>query len=198
MGDITEVLKQIKESVAAKRGLEPEAILRIVKVLSNAFRGGKKVLLCGNGGSATEAQHLASELTGKFYLHRPSLPAIALTDNSSSLTAIANDYGYDSVFSHQLQGLVNEGDVVIGISTSGNSINVILALEEAKRHKAITVAFTSHGGKLGEIADYIISVPSKCTPRIQEAHMTAAHIICYFVENELFGDRDSNVPESDH
>jgi D-sedoheptulose 7-phosphate isomerase len=186
MVDEPEVLRQIEESIAAKRGLNPETLIEIAKVIINAFRGGKKVLLFGNGGSAADAQHIACELAGKFYLDRSPLPAIALTTNTSSLTAIANDYGYDMVFLRQLQKLVQGGDVVIGISTSGSSPNVVAAIGEARRCGAITVAFTGQGGELKDCADHVISVPSRDTPRIQEAHITAGHIICYLVERELF------------
>jgi D-sedoheptulose 7-phosphate isomerase len=142
---------------------------------------------------SADAQHIAGELAGKFYLDRDPLPAIALTTNTSSLTAIANDYGYDQVFARQLRGLVNKGDIVIGISTSGSSPNVTIAMEEAKRHGAIIIAFTGQGGKLKEIAEYVLSIPSTDTPRIQEAHITAGHIIAYLVEEALFGE---NRPSS--
>jgi len=118
------------------------------------------------------------------------LPAIALTTNTSSLTAIGNDYGYEEVFARQVKGLVREGDIVIGISTSGNSPNVLRAIEEAKRLGVTTIAFTGQGGRLRELAEYVLSVPSKDTPRIQEAHITAGHIICYLVEEALFGEKD--------
>lgn len=183
------IKNQIEESIVLKRHLQSEVklLISIAEELSQAFRRGNKVLLFGNGGSAADAQHIAAELSGKFHLQRESLPAIALTTNSSSLTAIANDYGYDEVFVRQLQGLVAEGDVVIGISTSGNSPNVLLAMEEAKRRGAITIAFTGKGGKLKEIADHVLCLPSSDTPRIQEAHITAGHVICYLVEQALFG-----------
>ena len=188
MSDEAEVLRQIEESIEVKRELKPEVVVEMAKVMVNAFQSGNKVLLFGNGGSAADAQHIACELAGKFYLHRSPLPAIALTTNTSSLTAIANDYGYEHVFLRQLRGLMQEGDIVIGISTSGGSPNVIAAIEEAKRGGAITMAFTGQNSKLGEIADYVLSVPSSNTPRVQEAHITAGHIICYLVEKELFND----------
>jgi D-sedoheptulose 7-phosphate isomerase len=182
------ITKQIEDSIDLKRYLQREAktLLAIAEVLTQAFQNGNKVLLFGNGGSAADAQHIATELAGRFYRDRPSLPAIALTTNTSSLTAIANDYGYENVFSRQLQGLVKRGDVVIGISTSGSSPNVVSGLEEAKRRGAITIAFSGEGGKISQIADYVLSIPSKDTPRIQEAHITAGHIICYLVEESLF------------
>jgi len=190
MTDQEEVIKnQIEESIVLKRYLQSEIklLITIAEELSQAFRKGNKTFLFGNGGSAADAQHIAAELSGKFKLEREPLPAISLTTNSSSLTAIANDYGYDRVFVRQLQGLMAEGDVVIGISTSGNSPNVLLAMEEARRRGAITIAFTGKGGKLKEIADYVLCIPSSDTPRIQEAHITAGHIICYLVEQTLFG-----------
>jgi D-sedoheptulose 7-phosphate isomerase len=183
------IAKQIEESIHLKKQLKRNARIleTIANLLTQAFKNGHKVLLFGNGGSAADAQHLACELAGKFCRDRAPLPAIALTTNTSSLTAIANDYGYDVVFARQVRGLVTPGDVVIGISTSGDSPNVLLAIEEAKQHGAVTIAFTGEGGKLKEMADYVLSVPSSDTPRIQEAHITAGHIICYLVEEALFG-----------
>lgn len=183
------IKSQIEESIRLNKYLatEVEILMSIADKLVRSFRRGNKVLLFGNGGSAADAQHIASELAGRFYRDREPLPAIALTTNTSSLTAIANDYGYETVFVRQLQGLVKEGDVVIGISTSGNSPNVLLAIKEANRCSAVTIAFTGKGGKLRELADYTLSIPSEDTPRIQEAHITAGHIICYLVEEELFG-----------
>ena len=184
-----EVRKQIEESISLKKYLQLDAavLMTIAEQIAEALRKGNTVFLFGNGGSAADAQHIASELTGKFYLDRPPLPAIALTTNTSSLTAIANDYGFENVFARQLSGLVKKGSVVIGISTSGISPNVVLGIEEAKRLGAVTIAFTGQGGKLKEVADYVLSIPSTDTPRIQEAHITAGHIICYLVEEALFG-----------
>jgi D-sedoheptulose 7-phosphate isomerase len=187
-----EIVRQIEDSVALHGYLQKQVgLLTIIAgLLVEGFRRGNKVLLFGNGGSAADAQHIASELAGKFYRDRAPLPAIALTTNTSSLTAIANDYGYEDVFARQVKGLAREGDAVIGISTSGNSPNVLRGVEEARRLGAITIAFTGQGGKLKNLADYVLSVPSKDTPRIQEAHITAGHIICYLVEEALFGDKD--------
>ena len=183
------IKNQINESIKLKEYLttQVEILMSIADELVRGFRSGNKVLLFGNGGSAADAQHIAGELAGKFYRDREALPAITLTTNTSSLTAIANDYGYETVFVRQLQGLVKKGDVVIGISTSGNSPNVLLAIEEAKRCGAVTIAFTGKGGKLKELVDYALSIPSEDTPRIQEAHITAGHIICYLVEEAIFG-----------
>jgi D-sedoheptulose 7-phosphate isomerase len=185
----SKIIEQIEESVELRKALKTQVdlLLKIAEQVIQAFRKGNKVLIFGNGGSAADAQHIACELAGKFYLDREPLPAIALTTNTSSLTAIANDYSYEAVFARQLRGLAKKGDVVIGISASGESSNVLRAIKEAKRHGAITVAFTGRGGKLKNLADYVLSIPSADTPRIQETHITAGHIICYLVEEALFG-----------
>jgi D-sedoheptulose 7-phosphate isomerase len=187
------IVKQIEDSIKLKKYLQKEAknLVAMADLLVNAFRKGNKVLLFGNGGSAADAQHIACELAGKFYLDRAPLAAIALTTNTSSLTAIGNDYGCEEVFARQVESLVKRGDIVIGISTSGKSPNVLRGVEEAKRLGATTIAFTGRGGRLKKLADYVLSVPSVDTPRIQEAHITAAHIICYLVEQALFGNRKS-------
>lgn len=185
------VVKQIEESINLKGYLLSEAqnLIKISQQLIRALKNGNKILLCGNGGSAADAQHIAAELAGRFNYDRDSLPAIALTTNTSSLTAIANDYGYEAVFAKQVQGLAKKGDVVIAISTGGNSPNVVLAIEEAKKKEAITIGFVGkQGGKLKELVDYIIHVPSNNTPRIQETHIFVGHIICGLVEECLFGD----------
>lgn len=185
------VVKQIEESINLKGYLLSEAqnLIKISQQLIHALKNGNKILLCGNGGSAADAQHIAAELAGRFNYDRDSLPAIALTTNTSSLTAIANDYGYEAVFAKQVQGLAKKGDVVIAISTGGNSPNVVLAIEEAKKKEAITIGFVGkQGGKLKELVDYIIHVPSNNTPRIQETHIFVGHIICSLVEEYLFGD----------
>jgi len=189
----TNIVKQIEDSIRLKKYLQKEAknLMAIADLLVDAFRKGNKVLLFGNGGSAADAQHIACELAGKFYLDRTPLPAIALTTNTSALTAIGNDYGYEEIFSRQLKALVKEDDIVIGISTSGKSPNVLRGIEEAKRLGATTIAFMGQGGRLKELADYMLSVPSVDTPRIQEAHITAGHIICYLVEQALFGNMKS-------
>lgn len=192
MGKETEIIRQIEKSISLKKQLQKEAktLIVISSQLTQAFKRGNKVFLFGNGGSAADAQHIACELVGKFYRDRDALPAIALTTNTSSLTAIGNDYGYEELFARQIKGLVRKGDVVIGISTSGESPNVIRGIETAKRIGAITVAFTGQEGKLKELPDYVLSIPSTDTPRIQEAHIVAGHIICYLVEEALFGDSE--------
>ena len=168
-----------------------EVIAQIAEEVVDAYKRGNKVLWFGNGGSAADAQHLACELVSKFYLERKALASIAFTTNTSELTAIANDYDFEHVFARQVEALANAGDIVIGISTSGNSANVIAGIEEAKRRGAITIAFTgASGGKLkgnGNV-DYLLTVPSEDTPHIQESHIMIGHIICYLVEKGLFGD----------
>jgi D-sedoheptulose 7-phosphate isomerase len=183
------VARQVRDSIALKEHLMAQAglIIQIATQTAEAFRRGNKVLLFGNGGSAADAEHIACELAGRFHADREPLPAIALSSNTASVTAIANDFGYDQVFARQLRGLVTKGDVVVGISTSGASANVIVGIQEAERKGAITVAFTGGAGRLGQIARYALSMPSSDTPRIQESHITAGHIISYLVEQSLFG-----------
>lgn len=187
------VKKQVNDSIETKKSLTPKNIETIVKIsdaIVNAYKGGKKVAWFGNGGSAADAQHLACELVSKFYIDRRGLPSIALNTNTSLLTAVANDYDFQNVFSRQIEALVNEGDVVIGISTSGTSKNIVAGIYEAKKKKAITVGLTgSSGGDIKNIVDFLVNVPSKDTPRIQESHIMIGHIICYLVEKELFGSK---------
>ncbi len=163
-------------------------IEEISKKIIYAYNNKKKVVLFGNGGSAADAQHIAAEFVGKFYKDRESLPSLAFHTNTSVLTATANDFGYDLVFERQVSSFVEEGDVAIGISTSGNSPNVIKGLIKAKEKGAITVGFTGQKKcKIEEIVDISLKIPSTDTPRIQEGHITVGHIICYLVEKELFG-----------
>jgi D-sedoheptulose 7-phosphate isomerase len=179
-----EIWRQARESASLNTCLLREAVLLldIAELLVKAFRGGKKVMIFGNGGSAADAQHIAAELSGKLYIEHTPLPALSLTANTSVLTAVANDYTFEDVFARQVGGLAQKGDVVIGISTSGNSPNVLKGIREAKRKGAVTIAFTGQGGRLGKAADYTLDVPSKDTPRIQEAHILAGHLICYLIE----------------
>jgi D-sedoheptulose 7-phosphate isomerase len=182
----------IEASIATKHSLleSADVVSRVAKVselLIGALKQGNKVLLFGNGGSAADAQHLAAELVGRFAMERPGLAAIALSENSSCITSIANDYGFDRVFSRQLEALARTGDVAIGISTSGNSLNVGLALSAAKKKGLHTVALTGRtGGDLLHRVDHCICVPSNETPRIQECHILIGHIISELVERELF------------
>lgn len=184
---------RIAESAAAKHVLleDTETIHKIVDVtldLSRTFRQGRKLFLFGNGGSAADAQHIAAELVGRFQIERHALPAIALTVNTSCLTAIANDYSFDDVFSRQIEALAAQGDIAMGISTSGNSANVLLAIQRANAQGVRTIGMTgAKGGKLKLIADRCICVPSDDTPRIQEMHILVGHILCEIVERELFG-----------
>jgi D-sedoheptulose 7-phosphate isomerase len=186
------VSRLIEESIAAKQSLfkSEEVVSTVAKVseiLVQALKRGNKVLLFGNGGSAADAQHIAAELVGRFAFDRPPLPAIALSVNSSCVTAIGNDYGYDRVFSRQLEALARAGDVAIGISTSGNSPNVVMALSVAKKMELHTVALTGNiGGQLINTVDYCIRVPSNHTPRIQECHILIGHILSELVEQEIF------------
>lgn len=176
---------QVKEALLTEGALQSavaEAAMQIVK----SIRAGGKVIFCGNGGSAADSQHLAAEFTGRYLKERNALPALALTANTSSVTAIGNDYGFDVVFARQLEALGNKGDVFVGISTSGNSRNVIRAMEAAKLRSIYTVALTgASGGAMKQIADCAISVPSDETPRIQECHILLGHIICEIAEENL-------------
>jgi D-sedoheptulose 7-phosphate isomerase len=160
-----------------------------VAVMVKAFENGNKVLFCGNGGSASDAQHLAAELTGRFYTDRDALPAEALHCNTSYLTAVANDYSYDVIYSRLIKGIGKPGDVLVGLSTSGNSKNIVSAFETAREKGMITIGFTgSTGGKLKDLSDHLINIPSDDTPRIQESHITVGHIICQFVEEIYFAE----------
>lgn len=162
-------------------------IQQAINLIVEAYKNGKKVLFCGNGGSAADAQHLAAELSGRFYYDRKPLYAEALHVNTSYLTAVANDYSYEDIFARILEAEGGEGDILVGISTSGNSSNVLKAFEVAKRKGMHTVAFTGiGGGKMADKSDVLLAVPSKDTPRIQESHIMIGHIICEMVEKALF------------
>lgn len=165
-----------------------EAVVeRIARTMIAAFNAGRKVLWCGNGGSAADAQHLAAEFSGRFLRERSALPSEALSVNTSALTAIGNDYGYERVFERQVEAFVQPGDVLVGITTSGNSKNVVLALEEAKRRGATTIAFTGNGGgKAAEVADIALLGPDGYSALVQEVHITLGHIVCDLVEQALF------------
>ncbi|MCR6594983.1 D-sedoheptulose 7-phosphate isomerase [Campylobacter insulaenigrae] len=172
--------------------LNDENLLNLIKQTSlkilDAYKKGNKTLLAGNGGSAADAQHIAGEFVSRFYFDRPGLASIALSTDTSIMTAIGNDYGYENLFSRQVQAQGVSGDVFIGISTSGNSKNIIKALELCKEKNIISVGLTgASGSAMNELCDYCIKVPSSCTPRIQEAHILIGHIICAIVEEELFG-----------
>lgn len=182
----------IQASISTKQRILQDDVLtntiqQVTEVMIKAFANGNKVLFCGNGGSAADAQHLAAEFSGRFYSDRDPLPSEALHCNSSYMTAVANDYGYDVVYSRIVKGTGRPGDVLVGLSTSGNSVNIIKAMEVAKEIGMINVVFSGEtGGKLRSMCDYLINVPSTDTPRIQESHITIGHIICELVEAGLF------------
>ena len=176
----------VKQQIVANETLLLK-IEQVTKAVAQAFANGNKVLFCGNGGSAADAQHLAAEFSGRFYTDRDPLPSEALHCNTSYLTAVANDYSFDVVYSRMVKGMGKPGDVLIGLSTSGNSVNIIKAMEQATAIGMITVCFTGEtGGKLKDHCTYLINVPSKDTPRIQESHIMIGHIVCELVERELF------------
>ncbi len=189
MNNIKEV---ITKSIEVKQQiLEDENFLlkvqQAVEAVTEAFKNGNKVLFCGNGGSAADAQHLAAEFSGRFYKDRTALPSEALHCNTSYLTAVANDYSYDVVYARIIDGIGNKGDVLIGLSTSGNSGNIVKAFESAKSKGMMTIGFTgATGGLMKESSDILLNVPSFDTPRIQESHIMIGHIICEFTEQNLF------------
>jgi D-sedoheptulose 7-phosphate isomerase len=188
--------KRIKEiiqaSIDTKQKLLNDPVLmdtieKVTAMIVKAFADGNKVLFCGNGGSAADAQHLAAEFSGRFYSDRDPLPSEALHCNSSYMTAVANDYGYELVYSRIVKGIGKPGDVLVGLSTSGNSVNIVNAMEQSRKIGMINVVLTGEGGgKLRSMCDYLINVPSNDTPRIQETHIMVGHIICELVESELF------------
>lgn len=163
-------------------------IEEVSQMITDRLKDGSKVMFCGNGGSAADAQHLAAEFSGRFYLDRHALPATALHCDTSYLTAVANDYSYDVVYSRLVHGLGNTGDVLVGLSTSGNSKNVVAAMVTAREKGIITVGMTGEsGGQMKDLSDFLFNVPSSDTPRIQESHMLTGHIICQLVEEKYFG-----------
>ena len=186
------IIRSIEDSIATKQQILSdsrllETIQAVVEVMVKALREGKRILWCGNGGSAADAQHLAAELSGRFYYDRPPLNSEALHCNTSYLTAVANDYGYDLIYSRMIDGACHPGDVLVGISTSGNSKNICNAFRKAKQLGVITVALTgSTGGEMKDLSDFLLNVPSDDTPRIQESHIMLGHIICELVEAEMF------------
>ena len=182
----------ISASIATKQAiLSDEALVsriqEVAEVMVKALQDGKRILWCGNGGSAADAQHLAAELSGRFYYDRPPLNSEAMHCNTSYLTAVANDYGYDLIYARMIDGACHPGDVLVGISTSGNSKNILNAFVKAKELGVTTVALTGEdGGAMKEHADFLLNVPSKDTPRIQESHIMVGHIICQIVEGTMF------------
>ena len=186
-----EIETSLNESIRVKNELlssSVESVIQIAGILVESFKAGHSLYLMGNGGSAADAQHISGELVGRFKKNRKPLPALALTTDTSVLTAIANDFGYDHCFERQVDAFVKDGDVVIGLSTSGNSTSIISASQVAKKKGAKTIAFTGKGG--GEIKDQVdvcLEIPSTDTARIQECHITIGHILCSIIEKELFG-----------
>jgi D-sedoheptulose 7-phosphate isomerase len=186
------VQDRIEKSIAVKTKMLNDAMLlsliqRVGQVMAAAFKSDKKVLFCGNGGSAADAQHIAAELSGRFYKDRKPLFAEALHVNSSYITAVGNDYGYDYIYARMVEAAGREGDVLIAISTSGNSPNIIKAIEKARQQGLVIVGMTGEtGGKMATLCDFLINVPSVDTPRIQEAHILIGHIWCEQVEQILF------------
>ncbi|NIM33900.1 MAG: D-sedoheptulose 7-phosphate isomerase [Hydrotalea flava] len=182
----------INASIEVKQAILQDANMlqnleQAIELITNAFKNGNKVLFCGNGGSAADAQHLAAEFSGRFYKNRKALPSEALHCNTSYLTAVANDYSYDVIYARIIEGTGLPGDVLIGLSTSGNSPNILKAFEAAKTNQMITIGFTgSTGGKMKDCSDILFNVPSTDTPRIQESHIMLGHIICEMVEANLF------------
>lgn len=182
----------ISSSISVKQQLLGDenilvAVKQAIDAITTAFKNGNKVLFCGNGGSAADAQHLAAEFSGRFYKDRPALPAEALHCNTSYLTAVANDYSYDVIYSRLVEGIGNNGDVLIGLSTSGNSANIVKAFESAHAKGMTTIGFTgTTGGTMKAYSNILLNVPSADTPRIQESHILLGHIICQLVEENLF------------
>ncbi len=189
-------MKKIKNIIEAsinvkKQVLQDENLLKVICDVVNkiviTLQNGNRIYFCGNGGSAADAQHLAAEFSGRFYAERKALPAEALHCNSSYITAVANDYGYDVVYARLIEGIGNSGDILMGLSTSGNSTNIVKAFEVAQSKNIITVGFTgTSGGSMKELSDFLINVPSTDTPRIQESHIMLGHIICQLVEEKYF------------
>lgn len=186
--DIIAASIAVKQDILLNRSLQ-QTVQDITDIVIKAFQSGHKVMFCGNGGSAADAQHLAAEFSGRFYKNRRALPSDALHCNSSYLTAVANDYSYDAIYSRLVDGTMQKGDVLIGISTSGNSPNIVKAFETARTKGITTVGFTgASGGKMKELSDYLLNIPSTVTPRIQESHILLGHIICELTEAAIFND----------
>lgn len=189
--DMDEIEIQLQESIDTKKALlstNLNVIRKIADVIVNAFKSNHRIYLIGNGGSAADAQHIAGELIGRFKMNRRPLPAVALTTDTSVITALANDFGYDTCFSRQIEALACPGDVVLAFSTSGNSQGILHAIQTARGLGATTIGFTGEdGGLLKDAVDICLKIPSSNTPRIQECHITVGHIVCSIVEKELFG-----------
>jgi D-sedoheptulose 7-phosphate isomerase len=186
------IIKIIEESIIVKKTIINNQVIienlnKAVEKITLSFNNGNKLLFCGNGGSAADAQHLAAEFSGRFYIDRVALPAEALHCNTSYVTAVGNDYGYEFIYSRIVEGIAKKGDVLIGLSTSGNSLNIINAMKIAREKGVLVIALTgTTGGKMKEFADILLNVPSNDTPRIQESHILLGHIICELVEKNIF------------
>ena len=184
--DIITASISVKEEILQNEELL-SSVEKAVSIITQAFQNGNKILFCGNGGSAADAQHLAAEFSGRFYKNRKALPSEALHCNSSYITAVANDYSFDVIYSRLVDGIGEAGDVLVGLSTSGNSANIVKAFEVATGKDMITIAFTGiTGGTLKAYSNVLINIPSSDTPRIQESHIMIGHIICQLVEENLF------------
>lgn len=187
---------ELRRSAETISRIDPAQIRKAADILIECFRNGGQAIFMGNGGSSADAQHIAAEFSGRYMLERPALPGVCLS-NIAPVTAIGNDYSYDLVFRRQVEAICRKGDVVIGMSTSGNSKNVILAMEAAKERGAVTMSFTGDGGKLREMVDHAVVIPSKETPRIQEGYLCACHTMCGIVEREMFGQRAVLIDRDD-
>ncbi|HJV18481.1 MAG TPA: D-sedoheptulose 7-phosphate isomerase [Sediminibacterium sp.] len=177
---------EVKQAILTNPAIQ-QTLKQVIEAVTISFKNGHKVMFCGNGGSAADAQHLAAEFSGRFYKNRRALPSDALHCNTSYLTAVANDYSYDDIYARLVEGTMEKGDVLIGLTTSGNSPNILKAFEAARAKGIQTVGFTgSTGGKLKSLSDFLLNVPSSTTPRIQESHILLGHIICELVEDALF------------
>jgi len=186
ISQIIEASIETKQKLLADQDML-QRIDTVVNLLTETFKNGKRLYFCGNGGSAADAQHLAAEFSGRFYMNRRALPAEALHCNTSYLTAVANDYSYDLIYSRLVEGIMEKGDALLGFSTSGNSANIVAAFESARKMGVTTIGFTgSHGGKLKDLSDHLFNIPSDDTPRIQESHIMVGHIICQLVEAKYF------------
>lgn len=181
------VFREIRDSIDTKKRINIPEIIDVTEQVINAYKKGNKTIWFGNGGSAADAQHIVAELVGRYQIDRTPMNALCLNTNVSTLTAISNDYEYHNVFKRQVRAFCEKGDIVVGISTSGKSFNILTALEVAQLNGCKTVLMTGEIDKKPEFVDYIISVPSKDTPRIQEAHILIGHIICKIVEKEIYG-----------
>ncbi|QJB55168.1 D-sedoheptulose 7-phosphate isomerase [Pseudodesulfovibrio sp. zrk46] len=187
---LRKVMDHAQAGLAARKAFfetKSELVVDISRAMAVCLASGGKIMFCGNGGSAADSQHLAAEFTNRFKLERPPLPGLALTTDTSALTAIGNDYSFDEVFSKQLQALGRPGDILVGLSTSGTSSNVIRAMREAKRNDIITVGLAGQsGGEMSAVSDFLVTVPSGDTPVIQEIHIAAGHMLCHLVDHFLF------------